>query len=151
LEGEILILNDEGRYTFCVAAIFENKNNEILLLKRSPGNFPENIWDVVGGRVEQFEDPFDALKREIFEETGIKDFEIIKAIDVFHWYQKESKFDMIGLTFWCKTTTNDVILSNEHSEFRWLKPEAALGISEHHIVTRNLEKFINEKKRLGLY
>lgn len=142
---------DEGYFTFCVAAIIEKQDNEILLLKRSPGNHPENIWDVVGGRVEQFENPFDGLNREIIEETGIRDFEIIKAIDVFHWFQEDSSFDMIGITFWCKTKTMEVILSNEHVEYKWLNPEKALEISTHHIVTGNLEKFIIEKKRIGLY
>jgi 8-oxo-dGTP pyrophosphatase MutT (NUDIX family) len=142
---------DVGRFTFCVAAIIENEKNEILLLKRAPGNFPENIWDVVGGRVEQFEDPFEGLNREIIEETGIRDFEILKAIDVFHWYQSESWRDMIGITFWCKTKSKEVKLSNEHSEYKWLKPEDALEISEHHIVTSNIKQFIIEKKRLGLY
>ncbi|NHK32686.1 MAG: NUDIX domain-containing protein [Asgard group archaeon] len=145
-----MLIEDEGRFTFCVAAIIENQNNEILLLKRSPGNFPENIWDVVGGRKEQFEDPFDGLKREIVEETGIEDFEIIKAVDVFHWYQEDNNFDMIGVIFWCKTKANEVILSSEHAEYKWLKPEKALEISTHQIVTSNLEMFIKEKQRLGL-
>ncbi len=139
-----------GRFTFCVGAIIENQDKEILLIKRSPGNFPENIWDVVGGRVEQFEDPFDGLSREIKEETGIENFEIMKAIDVFHLYQKDKKYDMIGVNFWCKTTTKQVILSREHTEYRWLKPFAALEIVEHHIVKQIIEQFIREKKRLGL-
>lgn len=144
------MIEDEGRFTFCVAAIIENQDNKILLLKRAPNNFPENIWDVVGGRVEQFENPFDGLEREIIEETGIKDFEIMKAIDVFHWFQEDKKFDMIGFTFWCKTNKNEVILSNEHVEYKWLNPEEALEISTHHIVTSNIQMFIKEKKRLGM-
>lgn len=148
---EILVLsNGEGRFTFAVAAVIENNKGEILLIKRSPDNFPGNIWDDVGGRVEQFEDPFDALQREIEEETGITDFDIIKAIDVFHWYQDEKYRDMIGVAFWCKTKTNRIILSEEHSEYKWISPEEALKIVTHHIVVSNITQFIKEKKRLGL-
>ena len=57
---------------------------------------------------------------------------------------------MIGITFWCKTKTTEIVLSNEHVEYKWLKPEKALEISTHHIVTSNLEKFITEKRRIGL-
>lgn len=139
-----------GQFTFCVAAILENPEGEILLIKRAPDNPPENVWDVVGGAVEQFEDPFDGLKREVVEETGIADFEIVKALDVFHWYQEDPKWDMIGLTFWCKTETTEVVLSSEHVEYKWLKPEKALELSNHEIVTSNIEKFIVEKRRLTL-
>ncbi len=137
-----------GQFTFCVAAILENTKGEILLVKRAPDNPPENVWDVVGGAVEQFEDPFEGLKREVEEETGITDFEIVKALDVFHWYQEEPKWDMIGLTFWCKTNTREVILSEEHVKFKWLKPKDALKISNHQIVTSNLKQYIKEKNRL---
>jgi len=80
-----------GQFNFCVAAILENPEGEILLIKRAPDNPPVNVWDVVGGAVEQFEDPFDGLKREIEEETGITDFEIVKALDVFHGLQNQDK------------------------------------------------------------
>ncbi len=137
-----------GRYTFCVAALFENLEGEILLIKRAPDNFPGDIWDVVGGAVEQFEDPFAALQREIQEETGITEYVIIKALDVFHWYQEDTKWDMIGLTFWCRTKTSEIVLSDEHVEYRWLKPDEALSISSHHIVTSNLKQFIKERNEM---
>ncbi|MHA1171424.1 MAG: NUDIX domain-containing protein [Candidatus Heimdallarchaeota archaeon] len=139
-----------GQFNFCVAAILENPEGEILLIKRAPDNPPVNVWDVVGGAVEQFEDPFDGLKREIEEETGITDFEIVKALDVFHGLREKPKLDMIGLTFWCKTKTREVVLSDEHVEFKWLKPDNALKISNHQIVTSNLEQYIKEKNMIRI-
>ncbi len=56
---------------------------------------------------------------------------------------------MIGVAFWCKTKTTKVILSEEHSEYKWLSPENALKIVTHHGVVSNITHFINEKKRLG--
>lgn len=141
--------DDKGRFTFAVAAVIENGKGEILLIKRSTDNFPGNIWDDIGGRVEQFENPYDALQREIEEETGITEFDIIKAIDVFHWYQDETNRDMIGVAFWCKTKITKIILSEEHSEYKWVSPEEALKIVTHHIVISNITQFIKEKKRLG--
>lgn len=141
-------MTNEGKFIFCVSAIIENPIGEILLIKRSPGNFPENIWDVVGGRVESLENPFDALLREIKEETGIDDIQVIKSINDFYWFKPESLQDMIGMNFWCKTNQLNVQLSNEHSDYKWCKLDEALKISTHSIVVRCIKKFISEKKRL---
>ena len=51
-----------------VAALIEN-NNKILLAKRSTGDI--NVfgkWEFPGGKVEQNENEFDAIEREIKEE-----------------------------------------------------------------------------------
>lgn len=140
------MVEKEGRFTFCVAAIIENSKNEILIVKRSPGNSPENIWDVVGGRVEQFEGPINALYREVEEETGITDFEILKMVDVFWWYKNDHYDEMIGVTFWCKTNTLEVKLSKEHQEFKWIQPKSALELSEHPLVTNTIKKFIEVRE-----
>ncbi|HUT82027.1 MAG TPA: NUDIX domain-containing protein [Candidatus Bathyarchaeia archaeon] len=145
------MVDSEGRFVFTIAAIMENPSGEILLLKRSAYKSPVNIWDIVGGGVNQFEDPFDALSREIMEETSIKSYDLIKAIDVFSDKHEDNDIpEMIGITFWCKTITKEIYLSDEHTAFKWLKPKEALAISEHPVVKRNIERFIHEKKRLGL-
>ncbi len=48
------------------AAIF-NEAGEILCVKRNYGN---KDWTLPGGRMESRESVFDALKREVYEETG---------------------------------------------------------------------------------
>lgn len=55
-----------------VAAIIENDQNEILCALRSPQMTQANMWEFPGGKVEQDEDLFSALKREIDEELGCK-------------------------------------------------------------------------------
>ncbi|NHJ86252.1 MAG: NUDIX domain-containing protein [Asgard group archaeon] len=141
---------DEGRFRFCVAAVIENINSEkILLIKRTPDNPPPDIWDVVGGAVEQFEDPYQALFREIEEETGITDISIIKALNVFsNIPPKYGEHEMIGVTFWVKTTTREVKLSNEHLDYKWLKPLDALKLAEHPVIVSIIQKFIKEKSRV---
>lgn len=137
-----------GRFTFCVAAIIEKEDGKILMVKRSPDNFPPNIWDIIGGRKEQFENPFTALTREIAEETGITEFEIVKTISDFYWFQTEKIRDMIGIAFWCKTKQTEIKLSEEHIEYRWVGPSVALEMASHQIVVRCIKKFIEEKKRI---
>ena len=68
-----------------VGAIVINRNNKVFVGKRidNPGKF----WQMPQGGVDEGEEYFDAMKRELFEETGIKNFEIIKEIDGMTEYE----------------------------------------------------------------
>jgi len=54
-------------------AVIFNEEKRILLLKRStfPDQWMPNKWALVGGGVEEGEEPIDGCKREIKEETGL--------------------------------------------------------------------------------
>ncbi|MCR8845639.1 NUDIX domain-containing protein [Paenibacillus sp. SC116] len=49
-------------------------DNKILLIKKSRGPH-KGKWDLPGGRIEFGEEPYDALKREFYEETGVSEIE----------------------------------------------------------------------------
>ncbi len=68
-----------------VGAVVVNRNNKVFVGKRidNPGKF----WQMPQGGVDEGEEYFDAMKRELFEETGIKNFEIIKEIDGMTEYE----------------------------------------------------------------
>ncbi len=55
-----------------VAGIVSNKNGEFLLSSRPPGKPYAGYWEFAGGKVEAGECEFDALKREFWEELGIR-------------------------------------------------------------------------------
>lgn len=48
------------------------KGRRFLLQKKSRGLFGGGKWNGVGGRVEQNETPVECVKREVFEETGLR-------------------------------------------------------------------------------
>ncbi|WP_028596217.1 NUDIX hydrolase [Paenibacillus assamensis] len=50
------------------------KDNKILLIRKSRGPHTGK-WDLPGGRMEFGEQPYEALKREFLEETGISELE----------------------------------------------------------------------------
>ena len=52
--------------------------------------FPDS-WEDIGGRLGPSESPEEGLRREIFEETGIKDIEIIKPLTMFHVFRHNEK------------------------------------------------------------
>lgn len=132
-----------------VAAIIENNKGEILLIKRSPSiiEYP-NYWEDVGGRLKQSESPEDGLRREIREETGITDIEIIKPLTMFHVFRKGIKKpenELVGISYWCKTNSKKITLSHEHSDYKWLSPCKAFDLTEHPALKSYIQIYIDER------
>lgn len=97
-----------------VKAIILRKNKVLLLRPRHlQGSFKG--WDGPGGHIEQGESIFDALKREIFEETRLS---LEKAFLVKLFGIPSSKTEY--LIFLCTVSGDKVVLSKEHSEFKWV-------------------------------
>lgn len=57
------------KYRRKVRAIIRNDEGEYLLIR--PHFYEEGTWSFIGGGVEENEDAFKAIHREIYEETGI--------------------------------------------------------------------------------
>lgn len=96
----------------------------------------------------QFEDPESAVRREVLEETGISHLRIVKPITVRHFFRGEEKAENEGIliVYWCKTSSEEVIISKEASEYRWLSIEEAIGLSDYPAVREELEIFRQEFK-----
>ena len=94
-------------------AIILNQQGQILILRR-----PEGVWQFAGGRLEEGERWDDGLRREVREETGITDLEIVSVlmVDNFEWQSQQ----LYSAYFLCHTSATAVQLSPEHIEYRWL-------------------------------
>lgn len=104
----------------CSNAIVINKNNEILLVKRSLDDpaFPGN-WELPGGEIEYGETIQESLQRELQEECGLS-IEVRQPLTVNYFYIE--KIQYFEFTFFCKNIKDsyEVVLSNEHSEYIWI-------------------------------
>ncbi|MFW9922408.1 MAG: NUDIX domain-containing protein [Candidatus Thorarchaeota archaeon] len=133
-----------------VTAIIENQNEDILLIKRSPESEDlPNAWEDCGGRLKQAEIPEEGLRREIKEELGLDDIEIIKPLTIFHDFRNGRKNplnELIGIAYWCKTQSIDIILSEEHTEYQWVKPGQAIDIVSHPAVKQYIQIQMEEKQ-----
>lgn len=69
----------QEKFTVSVAAIVVNENDEVLLLDHVLR--PRSGWGIPGGFINYNEQPIDAVKRELREETGLElyDIEIIRV------------------------------------------------------------------------
>lgn len=142
--------NNEGKFNVAAGAIIEHKaSGKILLIKRSEkADFTPGIWEYPMGRIKHFEGPIAALKREVKEETGLE-VEIIKVVNIFHLFhgkEKTADNELIGIVYWCASQSDQINLSHEHTEYRWLEPQAALKLVSHEGVKKDVEAFMREKK-----
>jgi 8-oxo-dGTP diphosphatase len=108
-------------YKIAVKGIIRREDGDILIVKRSENDdyFP-GMWETVGGGMDEELMPQDALKREIKEEVGLE----VKVCQPFNVFPiiKDNGETKIGLTFICDYVGGEVVLSAEHSEFAWIKP-----------------------------
>lgn len=80
-----------------------------------------------GGDLDYGEDPWNAIKREIKEESGLT-VEGLKLLDVeAHVVANEDRY-WITLAYVCKAASDKVILSYEHDDFKWVTPSEFLEL-----------------------
>lgn len=138
---------EEGKFNVGVAAVIENPREEILLVRRSVlCDYEPGMWEIVCGRMRQFEEPEKAVQREVCEETGLA-VAVVKFLRVAHFFRGEKKMEneLILLIFYCRSKSSDVFLSSEHGEFRWLAPKDALLLTGHPGVKKDIQAFMLEK------
>lgn len=114
------------------AVVFRREGNEIyyLLLHYQPGH-----WDFPKGHIEAGEREEETVKREIAEETGIKDIVIMEGFREQIKYFFRNTYDKKKNTSWifkvvafylAETATKGVKISFEHKGFKWLPYKEAM-------------------------
>ena len=76
-----------------VGIIVLNDNNEIFVGKRKDN--PVDNWQMPQGGVDNGEDFLTAMKRELLEETSIKNIEILKELE--NWFEYELPEHLLGI------------------------------------------------------
>ena len=128
------------------ATIYNTKTNKVLLLKRNDGN---NVWEIPGGKRENNEDIVDALRREVQEETGliINEYKLVYVSPIFENHPVLKPFLNIG--YLCFVDNSDVIISNEHVDYKWVSVEELVNYLDKDIYNDLLKKgMIKELKNL---
>lgn len=98
---------------------------EFLILKRDFKN--NNIWQPVTGKVEGKESILDGAKREVFEETGIKNFARIIDLDyAFNFKNKYGNFKEHCFGFEVSSDTEEISISDEHEKYSWMNFETVM-------------------------
>lgn len=97
------------------------KGDKILVLRRSlDDDHRPGVWETAGGGMDVAENPQNALRREIVEETGLK-VKILEPFNAFSFKKDTGEFK-VGITFLCDYVGGKVKLSKEHIDYRWIRP-----------------------------
>lgn len=98
------------------------KDGLVLLTRRAIGRYHGGYWEFVSGRLEQGEDFYAGLKREVKEETDL-DIEVISPIHVDHFFRGERKIEneIYLITCVCRYVSGKVNLkTDEQDQFAWV-------------------------------
>jgi len=109
------------------AHIFREVENgiEFLLLKRSEGQSYPGIWQMVTGKIKDNEKAYQTALREIKEETGLVPLQLWVAPTVNSFYEPKNEFICLLPVFAVRVDSLKVKLSDEHTEYKWVKNEEA--------------------------
>lgn len=105
-----------------VSAVIFNPQGKILLCKSHKW---QNKYVIPGGHVELGEKMEDALKREVYEETGlgIYDIKLISLKESIYSDTFHKKKHFIFIDYICKTSSNNVSLNDEAEVYEWVDME----------------------------
>ncbi|MBU2028517.1 NUDIX domain-containing protein [Patescibacteria group bacterium] len=150
------------------AVVFRRENNEIKYLLLNHGG---DYWNFPKGHTEAKETNKETLRREIEEETGLTDVQIMPSFKhrAFYFYQAKGRekeerkvagreiniFKMV-VFYLAEAQNQDVHVSSEHTGFEWLKFEEALEKLQYKSskkllrkVQKELEKHFAKKESLS--
>jgi len=86
-------------------------------------------WDFPRGGVEPGESDLDTAYREIEEETGLKDLQVIEGFSETSSWNFKHEGQLVfkeAIYFIAETKTKDIKLSSEHIQYRWLMADQVI-------------------------
>ncbi|NOZ03118.1 MAG: NUDIX domain-containing protein [FCB group bacterium] len=109
------------------AYVYRREDDDFLflLLKRKRNKNYGGLWQGVAGKIQPGESAWQAAVRELKEETGLVPAGIFTADHVSMFYEAHN--DQVNLVpvFGIEVERKQVMLSNEHSRYRWVTFEEA--------------------------
>ena len=121
-----------------------NAQNKVLVVFKKM----TRVWEYPQGTREVNEDPLETLKREVAEETNIKNFRLVKDFckKTYYRFSRDKELFDKTVTYFLGMTNEEVKLSEEHEQYRWCSFEEANRLFRHENHKKVLEAVV---KRLG--
>ncbi|MDP3994846.1 MAG: NUDIX hydrolase [bacterium] len=121
-------MNDFNKYTdyktvLSVNAIIWCKDKVLLLKRADSKKVDPGFYAGIGGKVEPHESFYDALIREIEEETGIVEFESIRTYSVTQHPYPPTDSEWVNIYFVVKITKQVDVKKTQDGTFHWIDPK----------------------------
>ena len=124
---------ESPKHVLAAASLISNGCGQVLLIEG-----PGRGWECPGGRIEEGEDLFSGLKREIFEESGA----IVNVGPLAGIYFNLS----IGIMIFCFLSTyvsGELTTSPESLDVKWFSQEESLKKIAHPVVRDRVQDMLN--------
>ena len=135
--------------------LFRETENGIkfLLLKRAEDQIYPVVWQMVSGKIKENEKALETSLRELKEETNLTPLKIWIAPKVNSFYSSQTDSICLIPVFAVQVKKDSkVIISDEHSEYKWVTSDEANGLlawdGQRKAVELIEEYFLNEKSFL---
>lgn len=123
----------EDSFHLGIKALVRNQQGRVLLLQVNPAKLSgdrKSYWDLPGGRIQKGHTVLDTLRREVEEETGVKEVRDVHQIGmVLSNIRIPIGEDSVGLIlsiYKCSIPKNaEIIISDEHIGSEWFSPKQA--------------------------
>lgn len=115
---------EEERSAGAVIFYEESDGRRYLLL-----NYPAGHWDFPKGNIEKGEKPIETARREVMEETGLKDLEFIEGFEkkIEYYYRRQAiVVHKVVIYYLAKSKSKNVKISWEHKGYIWLPFNSAV-------------------------
>lgn len=136
---------------FTATKAFITYKGKVLILRESEQyktGSNTGKYDVVGGKVEPGQRFDDSLLREIKEETGKEDVVIGRPFFVNEWRPvvRGEQWQIIGTFFECVADSDQVQLSADHDDYKWIDPKDFKQFNVIENLTPAFESYLELKK-----
>jgi 8-oxo-dGTP diphosphatase len=113
------VVTEDYRYSVSVAGVIVDDEGRALIIQRRDNGH----WEPPGGILEHGETIEDGLRREVYEETGLK----IEPGTLTGIYQNMQR-NIIALVFRCSATGGSLGETDEAKAFRWVTAAEATSV-----------------------
>ncbi len=112
------------------AVIFDEVGNDkkVLLLKKLDFSAKRFRWRLLKGGVKEGETEAEALRREVFEETGLKNVKILSKVHRYEFVFRNTKH--LVSSYLTKANSRELVKlqKSEVADYIWITKEEALNL-----------------------
>lgn len=136
----------EGVFHLVCEVIVKHADGDYLLMKRDAKKPFGGMWEATaGGSALQGEGPLECAKRELREETGIVAETLTEIGRVVSVSNHSLYVDFLCLTAGDKDGI--ILQEGETSDYKWVSGGELRNMTEKELVTKRIQKFIQELHR----